>query len=44
MERTLNQFGVTLRSPLYEMCRLIEIHSSDFRKDIKQAGYRVDSE
>ncbi|MGD0693734.1 MAG: ATP-binding protein [Terriglobia bacterium] len=40
-ERTLNQFGVTLRSRLYEMCRLVEIHSGDFRKDIKQAGYRV---
>jgi len=40
-ERTLNQFGVTLRSRLYEMCRLVEMHSSDFRKDIKQAGYRI---
>jgi DNA replication protein DnaC len=41
VERTLNQFGVTMRSRLYEMCRLIEIHSTDFRKDIKQAGYRT---
>lgn len=44
IERTLNQFGVTLRSRLYEMCRLIEIQSTDFRKDIKQAGYRIHSE
>ena len=43
-ERTLNQFGITLRSRLYEMCRLVEIHSGDFRKDIKQAGYRVHGE
>jgi len=26
------------------MCRLIEIQSTDFRKDIKQAGYRIHSE
>jgi DNA replication protein DnaC len=44
VERTLNQFGVTLRSRLYEMCRLVEIVSTDFRKDIKQAGYRVRDE
>ena len=44
IERTLNQFGVTMRSRLYEMCRLIEIQSSDFRKDIKQAGYRMQSQ
>ena len=43
-ERTLNQFGVTLRSRLYEMCRLVEISSGDFRKDIKQAGYRAHGE
>jgi len=44
VEKTLNQFGVTLRSRLYEMCRLIEIQSTDFRKDIKQAGYRSHNE
>jgi hypothetical protein len=44
IERTLNQFGVTLRSRLYEMCRLIEIQSTDFRKDISQFGYRIHSE
>ncbi len=40
LERTLNQFGPTLLSRLYEMCKIIEIESSDdFRKTIKQAGY-----
>lgn len=43
-ERTLNQFGITLRSRLYEMCRLVEIHSGDFRKGVKQAGYGVHDE
>jgi DNA replication protein DnaC len=44
VERTLNQFGDTLRSRLYEMCRLIKIDSTDFRKDIRQAGYRIHGE
>jgi len=39
-ERSLDQFGVTLSSRIYEMCKPIEIHAEDFRKTIKQAGYR----
>ena len=40
VERTLNQYGVTLRSRLYEMCKVIEIQSDDYRKAIKQASWR----
>jgi len=39
LERSLDQFGVTLSSRIYEMCKPIEIHAEDFRKGIKQAGY-----
>jgi DNA replication protein DnaC len=41
MEKSLNQYGVTLRSRLYEMCRVVEIQSDDYRKAIKQAAYRT---
>jgi DNA replication protein DnaC len=40
VERSLNQFGATFRSRLYEMCKLVQIDSDDFRKAVKQAGYR----
>lgn len=40
VERSLNQLGVTLRSRLYEMCKLVEMSSDDFRKAVKQAGYK----
>jgi DNA replication protein DnaC len=40
VDRTLAQLGVTLRSRLYEMCKLVEISSDDFRKAVKQAGYK----
>jgi DNA replication protein DnaC len=40
VERTLTQLGPTLRSRLYEMCKLVEMNSDDYRKAIKQAGYR----
>ncbi len=40
VDRTLNQLGVTLRSRLYEMCKLVEISSDDFRRGVKQAGYK----
>ncbi len=40
LERSLDQFGVTLSSRLYEMCKPIEIHAHDFRREVKQAGYR----
>ena len=38
-ERSLNQFGVTLSSRIYEMCKPIEIEAEDFRKKFKQASY-----
>jgi DNA replication protein DnaC len=44
IERTLNQLGTTLRSRLYEMCKLVEMNSDDYRKAIKQAGYRFNVE
>jgi DNA replication protein DnaC len=40
VEFTLNRLGVTLRSRLYEMCKLVEMNSDDYRKAIKQAGYK----
>ena len=40
VEKSLNQFGVTMRSRLYEMCRLVEIKSEDFRKEMAQKRYQ----
>ena len=40
LDYTLNQLGVTLRSRLYEMCKLVEMNSDDFRKAVKQASYK----
>ncbi|MBN1571220.1 MAG: ATP-binding protein [Acidobacteria bacterium] len=40
-EETLtDRIGIRLRSRLYEMCREIEIHGVDFRKEIKKATFR----
>ena len=44
LERSIDQFGVTLSSRLYEMCKPIEIRAEDFRKAINQAGYRFHAE
>jgi DNA replication protein DnaC len=44
IEKSLNQFGITLRSRLYEMCKLVEMTSDDYRKAIKQAGYTFHAE
>jgi len=44
VERSLGQLGVTLRSRLYEMCKLVQIDSDDYRKAIKQASYRFHTE
>jgi DNA replication protein DnaC len=44
VEFSLNQLGVTLRSRLYEMCKLVEMTSDDYRKAIKQAGYKFHME
>ncbi len=43
-EKALNQYGVTLRSRLYEMCKVVEMQSDDYRKAIKQAGWRFHTE
>jgi DNA replication protein DnaC len=44
-EETLtDRIGVRLRSRLHEMCRDIEIRGSDFRKEIKNAKVRFDTE
>jgi len=40
IDRSLTQLGSTLSSRLYEMCKLVEMNSDDYRKAIKQAGYR----
>jgi DNA replication protein DnaC len=44
LERSIDQFGDTLSSRLYEMCKPIEIRAEDFRKAINQAGYRFHAE
>jgi len=40
MEFSLNQLGITMRSRLYEMCKLVEMDSDDYRKAIKQLGHK----
>jgi DNA replication protein DnaC len=44
LDYTLKQLGVTLRSRLYEMCKIVEMSSDDFRMAVKQAGnkFRVE--
>jgi DNA replication protein DnaC len=44
LDYTLNQLGVTLRSRLYEMCKLVEMSSDDFRKAVKQPGNKFREE
>jgi DNA replication protein DnaC len=44
LERSLNQFGNTLSSRLYEMCKIIQMRSDDYRKAIRQAGNRFHSD
>jgi len=44
LERSLNQFGVTLSSRLYEMCKLLDMNSDDYRKAIRHAGHGFDNE
>ena len=36
----VDRIGVRLRSRIYEMCKVVAIEGSDFRQNIKQAGYR----
>jgi DNA replication protein DnaC len=40
-EETLtDRIGVRLRSRLFEMCKEVEIHGEDFRREVKKAKYR----
>jgi DNA replication protein DnaC len=39
-ESLTDRIGARLRSRLYEMCKVVKIEGKDFRKEIKQAGYR----
>ena len=36
----VDRIGVRLRSRLYEMCKIVRMEGDDYRKKIKQAGYR----
>ena len=39
-EKSLAQLGPTLCSRLYEMCRIVEMEGTDYRKNVKQASFR----
>ncbi|MGH9358650.1 MAG: ATP-binding protein [Terriglobia bacterium] len=43
-EKALNQYGVTLRSRLYEMCKVVEIQSDDYRRAIRHVRPTFDGE
>ena len=36
----VDRIGVRLRSRIYEMCKLVTMEGDDYRKKVKQAGYR----
>ena len=36
----VDRIGVRLRSRIYEMCKVVEMTGDDFRKVVKQGGYR----
>lgn len=36
----VDRIGIRLRSRIYEMCKVVEIDGEDFRKVVKQGGYR----
>ncbi len=44
LDQSLSQLGPTLSSRLYEMCKLVEIKSGDFRKTTMQRGVKFRSE
>jgi DNA replication protein DnaC len=44
IDRSLAQLGPTLSSRLYEMCKLVEMRSDDYRKTVKQVGVRFSNE
>ncbi len=39
-ESLIDRIGVRLRSRIYEMCKVVEVGGEDYRKNVKQAGYR----
>lgn len=43
-EKSLDLYGVTFHSRLYEMCKVVKMKSEDYRKAIKQAAWRFNSE
>jgi len=36
----VDRIGIRLRSRIYEMCKLVTMEGEDYRKKVKQAGYR----
>lgn len=42
--RSLDLYGVTFQSRLYEMCKVVRIQSDDYRQVIKQAAWRFHAE
>ncbi len=40
LDRVLSHLGPEISSRLYEMCKVVQMSSDDYRKSIKQAGYK----
>jgi DNA replication protein DnaC len=36
----VDRIGIRLRSRIYEMCKIVTVDGDDYRKKVKQAGYR----
>ena len=36
----VDRIGIRLRSRIYEMCKMVNVWGEDYRKKVKQAGYR----
>lgn len=36
----VDRIGIRLRSRIYEMCKIVNVWGDDYRKKVKQAGYR----
>jgi DNA replication protein DnaC len=36
----VDRIGIRLRSRIYEMCKIVNMWGDDYRKKVKQAGYR----
>lgn len=39
-DNLVDRIGIRLRSRIYEMCKIVNIAGEDYRKKVKQAGYR----